>query len=295
VPDRPARGPAHPLDPAARAEDADRVPAQSYVERPPVAALRGVVRSVWVQRVGAEPYVQRNLPTGGVELHCVLGAVPRLVGPLTGPLVECLAPGTTVVGVRFRPGAPLGLPASELVDVEAGLDELWGTPAVALGESMHEAPTPEAALGALQAFLVRRHAEPDALMAEAVRRLMPWRAAEVGALSADLSISVSQLRRRCLAAVGLGPKVLQRTLRFQGFLALVQAGGGQRGGLAGLAAAAGYADQAHLARECLRLTGLSPGTFVGDVAGRCACGHDHSASYRPYLALSFKPGLGTRP
>ena len=54
--------------------------------------------------------------------------------------------------------------------------------------------------------------------------------------------------------------------------------------MAGLAVDAGYADQAHLSRECLRLTGLTPRQLLGGDIERCACGHDHSASYAPFLA-----------
>src|SRR5215216_5148554 len=95
---------------------------QSYVERPPIPALAGVVSSVWIQQVapGALPYAHRNVPSGGVELLCPVGAVPRVVGPLPRPVVAVLAPGTTVIGLRFHPGAApsvLGLPASELVDL----------------------------------------------------------------------------------------------------------------------------------------------------------------------------------
>ena len=94
----------------------------------------------------------------------------------------------------------------------------------------------------------------------------------------------------------LQPKVLQRALRFQGFLALAQAGAtatGRRGadGTAGLAVDAGYADQAHLSRECLRLTGLTPRRLLGGSIERCACGHDHSASYRPFLSTRAGPPL----
>jgi len=274
--------------------------AQSYVEQAPVPALRGTVRVVWIQRIGAEPYMQRHLPTGGVELHCAIGSLPRLVAQLTGPSVEVLAPGTTVVGVRFRPGgaAPmLGLPACELADRTVHLDEIWGRAAVALGELMSNARSPEMALSVLQAHLVRRTAagtEADPVVSEAVRRLMPWRAGHVGSLSSELAISHSQLRRRCLATVGIGPKALHRTLRFQGFLALVQAG--ESGAeprteyrLAALAAEAGYADQAHLTRECQRLTGLPPGAFLSDRTDKCGCGHDHSASFIPLLRARRQP------
>ena len=118
---------------------------------------------------------------------------------------------------------------------------------------------------------------------------MPWHPVDIGALATHLALSESQLRRRCLQAVGLSPKTLQRTLRFQGFLALAQAGAtasGRRGadGMAGLAVDVGYADQAHLSRECLRLTGVTPRQLLRGDIDRCACGHEHSASFAPFLA-----------
>jgi AraC-like DNA-binding protein len=269
---------------------------QSYVERPPVPALAGLVSSVWIQRVApdADPYTQRNIPHGGVELLCRVGSVPRVVGPLTRALVEVLAPGTTVVGVRFRPGAApsvLGLPASELVDLAVETDELWGRAAVALGERVADAASPEEALARLQQHIVGRSGDapgPDPLVSQAVRQLMPWRTDHVGSLTSSLYISDRQLRRRCQAAVGLAPKALHRMLRFQGFLALTQAAFARGraptdAGVAVLAAEAGYADQPHLTRECLRLTGLPPRAFLGEAADHCGCGHDHTAAFLPLL------------
>jgi AraC-like DNA-binding protein len=268
--------------------------AQTYVERVPLPALAGRVRTVWVQRTGSQPYVQRNLPTGGVELQFSIGAVPRLMGPLTAASVQVLPAHTAVVGARFWPGAAsplLGLPADELVDLTVRLDDVWGGAAVRLGELLAGAPGPGEALELLQRYLVGRQARtdrPDPLVAEAVRRLMPWQPVEIGSLTRQLAISTSQLRRRFLAMVGVGPKTLQRTLRFQGYLALAQAAatpGRPRGSrLADLAAEAGYADHAHLSRECLRLTGVTPRELLGGATDRCGCGHDHAASYLPFLA-----------
>lgn len=270
--------------------------AGSYVERAPVAQLAGAVRTVWVQRTGGTAYVQRHLPTGGVELHFPIGGRPQLVGPLTGPKVEVIPAHTTLVGVRFHPGTAPPFPTvlADLVDERVGLEQLWGGAAERLGEAMAAAPRPEAALGLLQVHLLhtfRRAGHSDPLVREAVRRLMPWHPVDIGALAGYLAISASQLRRRCLQMVGVGPKALQRTLRFQGFLALAQAGAAPSGrpgadGLAGLAVDVGYADHAHLSRECARLTGLSPRDLLGDDIGRCACGHDHSASYEPFLATA---------
>ena len=275
------------------AGDVDR--AQAYDERLPLSALAARVRTVWVQRTGPRPVLQRNLPTGGVELQCPIGAAPRLLGPLTRATVEILPPGLTIVGARFWPGAAsplLGVPADELVDQLVPFDDVWDQ-ASDLSARLADAPGPNAALQLLQLDLLRRQARmppPDSLVAEAVWRLMPWRPTGIGLLTEDLAISESQLRRRFLAEVGIGPKTLQRTLRFQGYLALAQAT--KHGRLvADLAAEVGYADQAHLSRECVRLTGLTPRELLGNAVDRCGCGHDHAASYGPFLATRLRAAL----
>jgi AraC-like DNA-binding protein len=261
---------------------------ESYVERSPVPGLAGVVRTVWIQRTGADAYVHRHLPTGGVEMHFPIGGRAQLIGPLTGPQIEVVPARTTIVGVRFRPGAAPPLPAvlDDLVDLRLNLAELWGSAVDRLVEAMAGAGTAERALIVLQGRLLRglrRTQARDSLVGEAVRALMPWQPVNIDALAARLALSPSQLRRRCLHAVGMSPKALQRTLRFQGFLALAQAGVTATG-TAGLAVDAGYADQAHLNRECMRLTGLTPRNLLGGSIERCLCGHDHTASYRPFLS-----------
>lgn len=272
--------------------------AESYVERLPIPALAGRVRTVWVQQTGPRPYVQRNLPTGGVELVCPLGGLPSVIGPLTAAGIAVLPPFTTVVGARFWPGSatPLfGVPADELVDLTVGLEDLWRCRAVRLGELLAGESSAQSALAMLQRFLVGRQtraADPDPVVSAAVRRLMPWQPVEIGDLSTELAISGSQLRRRFLAAVGVAPKALQRTLRFQGYLALAQAaatGGTPRASVADLAADVGYADHAHLSRECRRMTGLTPHELLGGGSDRCGCGHDHAASYQSFLAGARRP------
>jgi AraC-like DNA-binding protein len=276
--------------------------AQSFDERRPVPALADLVSSVWVQQVapGAAPYAHRSVPNGSVEVLCQVGSVPRIVGPLTRPLVRLLAPGSTVVGLRFRPGAAasvLGVPPSELVDLEVDADEAWGRPALALGERIAGSASPEAATILLQRLIVGRLADadgPDPLVAEAVRRLMPWRADDLRSLRSSLAVSERHFRRRCQAAIGVAPKTLQRMLRFQGFLALVQLALSQGrkpagDGLAVLAADAGYADQSHLARECVRLTGVTPRAFLRQTERACGCGHVHEVSFAPLLRWRAQP------
>jgi len=272
-----------------------------YVERFARPGLMGVVSAAYIQRAGAAaPTSSRHIPNGSVELRCEPGASPRVVGPLTRVRTEELGAGTSVVGVRLRPGAApalLGLPASEIVDEVLDLGELWGAAGERLAERVADAGSDDAALTVLEQALEERLASasrPDALVMEAVRGLMPWRGGEVGEVAVRLNISESQLRRRTQAAVGLPPKVLQRMLRFQGFLALVQEAiargeSPRHEGIAALAADVGFADQPHLNRECLRLTGSTTAAFIAQTMSACSCGHDHAASYRPLLSAR-RPG-----
>lgn len=265
---------------------------QSYVERLPPAALSDVVASTWVQAVDGAPLVHRDLPSGTVELRCRVGGLPELVGPLTRARVEILEPGTTVVGVRLRPGAAAGVlswPLSEIADEVVGVDQVWPAVARRLTDEVATASTGGVAADRLLALVgASRASTPgDPLVEVAVRRLR-WRTGDVGTIARELHVSERQLRRRMLAAVGVAPKTLHRTLRFQRFLALAQYlmanGRAPAGtGLAGLAADSGYADQAHLTRECTRLTGLTPGAFLRQAEAACSCGHDHAASYGPLL------------
>lgn len=276
--------------------------ADTYRERQPSAALAGMVRTVWVQRVGDEPVIHRHLPTGGMEIHVVVGGGARVFGPLTRHRLEAIPSRTTILGVRFRPGGapPLPMPFEELVDRSVPLVEVWGGLAERLLDDVAAVGAAERGIGLIEAFLMQRFRvgrAADPLLRAAVEALMPWRPVEVGAVAADVGLSESQLRRRSLSAVGLSPKVLQRTLRFQGFLALAQAGATSHArvgadGIAGLAVDAGYADQAHLSRECLRLAGQTPKELLHGDVERCVCGHDHSASYRPFLAGRTRaPGI----
>ena len=264
---------------------------QTHRDRRPSAELARHVMCVSVQQVfpGSEPYTYRPVPNGSAELLCAVGAMPQVVGPQSGPLEHTLAPGTTVVSLRFNPGAApsvLGVPASEVVDLSVAAEELWGRSAVALGEAVAAAASPWEAAAKLEAAVVARladAAEPDPITMEAVRRLLPGRTRDVTSLPSELYISESQLRRRVQETTGFAPKVLHRMLRFQGFLALAQGYEHPSRELARLAADAGYADQSHLTRESARLAGLSPQTLLRNSERYCGPTHDHTAAYGPLL------------
>jgi len=186
-----------------------------------------------------------------------------VAGPDTGPVPVEPWPGAAYAGVRFRPGkAPgfLGVPASDLLDGRVELSEVWGdAPAGRLAEVLAAAPGPEAAADLLDAAVGRRASaapDPDPI----VDALVTWLGSAPGSFgavrtaSSALSVGERRLHRRCCAAVGYSPKILERVLRFQRALRMAP----RYASLAALAADSGYADQAHLARECRRLADAAP-------------------------------------
>jgi AraC-like DNA-binding protein len=260
---------------------------QTYRERLPAPSLSELASCVWVQRVSREgpEFAHRTVPNGCIEIACMKGSrVVSVTGPRREPLVRRLPPGSTVVGVRLRPGVPadvIGATATELTDSALNLDELWGRSAVAAAERIALAATPRDAARVLEQELAARCSPAparDPLVAEIVGRLQPWQRGRVGELTSELFMSPRQLRRRCVAAFGFPPKTLHRILRFQGFLSLAQAFKRHDVSVAWLAAAAGYFDQAHLTRECVGLAGVTPRAFLEEMRASCGANHDHRVS-----------------
>jgi AraC-like DNA-binding protein len=223
-----------------------------YVEHRVASPL---VVCTWEQ-VTATGQEQRIVPDGCVDLVWA-GERLRIAGPDTGARVVALAPGSRLVGVRLRPGvagAVLGLPASELCDISPdGADVLGRDVAAALLEALASGQDPHA----LRQAVELRGREPDPLVCAAVLALGRPRA-RVGSVAAELGVSERQLHRRVRDAVGYGPKMLARVLRFRRLQALPPAP------LVELALDAGYADQAHMTAEVTRLAGVSPVRFLKD-------------------------------
>jgi AraC-like DNA-binding protein len=108
----------------------------------------------------------------------------------------------------------------------------------------------------------------DEAVTAAARRLMASGGEVPIALLAETSrLSPRQFRRRFTAAVGLSPKELARIWRLRRCaLAALDASGPEAARWAELAAAHGFADQAHLVREFRHLLGLPPTAFARQFA-----------------------------
>jgi AraC-like DNA-binding protein len=239
-----------------------------YRELPPVHAPADLVTCVWERHAGdgTRAPTTRVLPDACVDIVWN-GERLFVAGPDTRAVVSTARPHRTIAGLRFRPGAAgagLGLPAAELRDLRVDLADLWGDAARELADRLAGAPSGAAQRRLLETAVAGRLAatrRPDPLVLAAARALgRPG--SRVAALAGRLGVGERQLLRRFDADVGYGPKVLDRVLRFQRFLARIRAGTVGRDGLARVAGDLGYADQAHLTRECRRLSGLTPGELV---------------------------------
>jgi AraC-like DNA-binding protein len=226
----------------------------TYRELAPPAQLRDSIACLWMRR--GDGTAVHIVPDACSDIVWRPGAPATVAGPDTGPVFAETAPGQVIVGARFLPGAggpALGLPLDELRDQRVRLSELGLDPA----EDLHAELDPADAIRAITALAARLAAAgpPDLAVQAAAARLVDPRQ-RVERLAAEIGFSERQLRRRFHASVGYGPKTLQRILRLRRFLR------GDRRGLARAAYEAGFSDQAHLARECLRLTGLPPGRLT---------------------------------
>jgi AraC-like DNA-binding protein len=240
----------------------------AYREFRPRGELSDLVVCTWEREVplaGAPP-AQRVVPDGCIDLVW-RGFELMVAGPDSRPFMSPLEPGETVVGLRLRPGAAgqaLGLPASELRDMRAWLRDIWDGDGLELEERVGAAGAPARRREVLEDALLERRPrmkEPDPLVLAAARGLgLPG--SRVRSLSRALGTSERQLLRRFNAAVGYGPKMLDRVLRFQRFVSLAPTLAAGDAGLARAAAELGYADQAHLTRDCVRLSGITPARLV---------------------------------
>ncbi|KUL53333.1 AraC family transcriptional regulator [Streptomyces sp. NRRL F-4489] len=245
-------------------------------------------------RAGAGPYRERASRVPGAVLWTtatVPGAGPVLpdgctdliwsegrllvAGPDTGPQRPgpAVPAGTRWAGLRFAPGqgpAVFGVRAGELRDRRVPLEDLWGARRARELAGRAAAGDPGAVLEEAARDRLRESGAwatgtggPGAL---------PGRSGRTGAIVAGLrrgrpvaevarlvGMGERQLRRHSLAVFGYGPKTLARVLRLVRALELARAGVPY----AEVAARAGYADQAHLAREVKSLAGAPMGVLLG--------------------------------
>ena len=182
-------------------------------------------------------------------LHPAPAAIHQDAGPQRGVQV-----GLTTAGARALLGVPAAELAGELLEVEDVAPALADLP-----ERLHDVDLARG-VAVVVAALTRalaRHGEaaPRAEVGRALAALT--RGERVAAVADEVGFSRRRLSTLVREETGLAPKEYQRVARFEASRALL----GRRP-LAEVAAACGYADQAHLAREWAELAGCAPSTWV---------------------------------
>ena len=251
-----------------------------FVPHRPHPALRGLVAdAVGYAQEGLAPGTHRGLPSPTLTLVVTLdepldvaahpdpaqapGRYDALLGGLHTTPALIRHPGRqsglqlslTPLGARRL----LGAPAGELAALDVHPADVLGPAGTELVERVRAAHGWAARFTAVEEVLRRAAGavDPAPEVAEAWRLTVAGggrlRVAEV---ARRVGWSERHLTTRFRAETGLGPKEAARVVRFDRARRALAAR--PRPDLAGLAAATGYADQAHLTREWRAFTGLSP-------------------------------------
>jgi AraC-like DNA-binding protein len=232
---------------------------------PPPDDLAGLVQWFWVAA-----WDLREQPAHTVEIltdtafHLVFepsGA--NVVGVVTRKFTRCLQGQDRVLGVKFRSAGfrPFTTrSARDFMDKRVPLDFAFDVDTPALtrhvlqpsadaeraaraAEFLRERlPPPDGNVALLQAMVLRIEAHPELI--------------EVGQLAHEFDVNVRRLQRLFREYLGVSPKWVIRRARLLEAAERIREG--QVSSFAQLAAALGYFDQSHFARDFKQIVGCSP-------------------------------------
>ncbi|PZQ10835.1 MAG: AraC family transcriptional regulator [Rhodanobacter denitrificans] len=259
------------------------------IHRPPVPALRGLVASVWAQDPGPSAPAARHaalehvLPTGATHIAVRIGGEPLRIfddaadrrghrlghavvgGARTAYHLRDISQPSVSVGAVLRPGAAavlLGAPESALAGHHTPLECLPAAGEVdALLSALHACGEAVTRLAVFEHWLCGRAAGRGCAVHPALAGILlrPGRhGLRVGELVQESGLS----HRHCIAmfrqATGLAPAEWLRLQRFSHALDLAC---DPSLGWAEIAAASGFADQAHLSNTFRAVAGLTPSAW----------------------------------
>jgi len=261
----------------------------SYHACAPRSVLRGTISRVWASRPAEGPAqavrrVELTLPAAEmhlvvrldnnlVDIHALSGEANSFragaVGGLRTAAYVKRSTVATTVGAMVQPGmcaALLGIPAVEFAGKHVALADVW--PASRLDRLRErlagaiDAPEMAAIFEAALIEGLRPDFAPDAWINASLARLRcSGRITDV----ADASgVSHRHFIHRFREAVGVTPMQFKRLLRFERLTSRMAAPGAS---MASIAIAAGFADQAHMARDFRRFTGITISAYRARVGG----------------------------
>jgi len=250
-----------------------------YREIRPSPQLRRYLSTFWLLEVdGSNPAPQRVVPDGRSELilnwaqpfeALTTGGwvgQPRrfFAGQIDGPLLLRSRGPVKILGIGFHPdgaAALFGSPMHELSGCFTPIADLSPRLERALNRAL-ESPDPVPLLEAALISAIGETRVPDALVAEAVRRITrSLGASDIAALARDFGLSTRQFERRFQISVGLPPKRFAQIQRFNQVFRVLE---DPSRNWVDAALACGYYDQAHLIRDCQRFAGTTPARLTAD-------------------------------
>jgi len=167
--------------------------------------------------------------------------------------------------------ALFGVPAAELSVTEFDAAPMLGRRAMRLHEQLAATRDWPDAFALVSAYLVAQQCRGDRTVRPEVTHA--WQLLQrsrgrtpVASIAEQIGLSQRHLTTLFRREVGHSPKAVAMLMRFEYTTARMtdQARGHRRVDLGGIAAAAGYADQAHLTRDFVRYAGTSPGAWLAE-------------------------------
>jgi AraC-like DNA-binding protein len=254
-----------------------------YIPAPP---LNQFVELFWYY-VDLFPDHQREhvLPDGTFELIINLQDTPRKLfhridsdqhdafkrGWISGAQAKFLMidalPGSSMIGVHFRPGgaaAFLGIPAHELAGRVVELNAIWGNTVWDWRDRLLAAQCSGKKFAALEHLLLQRLGESPVCANRAVSWALQRYMAEPGIqtiayVSSQLGVSHKHFIDLFRREIGLTPKLFCRIRRFQQALMEVQKR--RKIDWADVAYSCGYFDQSHFVHDFVNFSGLNPSAY----------------------------------
>lgn len=263
-----------------------------WYRRPASAALDGLVTDIvgycenrrgLAGEVEMASLVAPLIISFGEPFSIALGRAPSsndrwssfAAGLYAGPVVMDSTGAAACVQVNFTPqGAHrfFGFPMSELASRMVTLDDLGDGDIVRLREQLGAERDWDRRIDITERFVaarLRRAPGADAAVNFAYRHILASKGTvRMSRLARELGWSRKHLTARFHRELGLAPKSIARIARFQNVLA--QARHARSIGWADIAMACGYADQAHLTREFLEMSGTTPSRWLARACGNAA-------------------------
>ena len=216
------------------------------------------------ESVGEVDRNQAILPDGCVDVIWLDGEL-LVAGPDTVAQQTTIRATSRYRAIRLPPGmgpAVLGVPAHEIRDARPLLAELWPPDTVRRwADQLFAASAGEQYL-LLERLVAERLAQNPVPAATSAIATAITGAVAVADIAECIGWNERRLLRHCRGAFGYGPQTLRRILRFDRAVRAARSGTP----LADVAAATGYADQAHLAREARNFGGAPLSRIFGPAA-----------------------------